>query len=218
MHMHLTQAGFVLAMSLAAGAASAAINPQDIEVTGTIKTPTCAVTASEDGEYDYGKINNSLIPTTGHLVLSTKSQTWTVDCGTASTYLGFRVVDNQSGSESTVSATNFGLGKVTGYPGSKIGYFNVGLSNARVDGTARNILRAAPGAASGTAAATGPMDKTLSHTWASGTTSAVPLAGSVFVMDMAVTANIANETLRGAPVTEGTPISGNVILSYSFGL
>lgn len=219
MNIYMVRAALALALVSTAGVAGAAISPHDLEVNGTIKTPTCLVSASGNGEYDYGKINNALIPTAGHLVLSTLTQTWTVDCGTATTYLGFRVIDNQAGSESAVSNMNFGLGSVTGYPASKVGYFAVSLSNATVDGTSRYILRAAPGAASGTAAATTWLDKSMSHTWSStANTSSVPLAGSVFAVNMAVIGNIASESLRGAPITEGTPINGNLTLNYSFGL
>lgn len=218
MYTHLTTLAAALSLLLVAGGASAAIDPHDLEVNGTIKTPACTVTASGNGEYDYGTINQALIPLTGHLQLSTQTQTWTVDCGSATTYLGFRIIDNQASSESAAANTNFGLGKVLGHADSKIGYFTVALSNARVDGTARNILRALPGAANGTAAPTAALDKTLSHTWASGTTAAVPLAGKLFLVDMAVTGNLANATLRNAPISEGTPINGNLTINYSFGL
>lgn len=219
MNIRLHASVVAVALATTLGAAQAAVPAQDLEVTGTLKTPTCTVTADGNGEYAYGKIDRSVIPTTGHLVLSTQTQTWTVNCGTGRTYLGYRVIDNQNGSESVVASGNFGLGRVTGYPASKLGYFTVALSNATVDGTARNILRAAPGAAYGSATASSTLDKTLSHSWSStANTGSVPLAGSVFTVDMAVTGNMANESLRGAPVSEGTPIAGNLTLNYSFGL
>ncbi|MGG2103188.1 hypothetical protein [uncultured Stenotrophomonas sp.] len=219
MRTPMIRSSLALALLSACGMASAAIAPKDLEVTGTVKTPTCVVSSDKDGVYDYGKVNASLIPTTGYLTLSTIDQVWTVDCGSGKTFMSFQVVDNREASSSSVSSQNFGLGAVAGFPTSKLGYFTVTLNGAKVDQANVNVLRGTKGAASGTGAASTFLDKTLSHSWTtSGTTGALPLSGSVFSMGLRVSAFVASETVRGAPITEGTPLDGNLTLNYAFGL
>lgn len=218
MRNHLMQAAVALVLAGSTGLASAAIDPHELEVVGTIKTPTCTVTADKNGVYDYGKVNGSLIPPTGMLQLSNLDQQWTVNCGSGKTFLAFQIVDNRDGTASQVATTNFGLGAVSGHAGSKVGYYNVLLMNATVDQVAANVLRGVKGAAVGTGSATASLDKTQSHGWTKGAANAVPAEGSVFTVGMRVTAFIANEKDRGAPIVEGTPLDGNLTLNYSFGL
>lgn len=219
MRISYLQAALALVLVGSSAGASAAIDPHNLEVTGTIRTPLCTVTPENEGIYNYGKINKANIPTSGHLKLSQLTQQWVVDCGTGTTYLGFQVVDNRAASASTVGNDKFGLGEVPGVAGSKIGHYTVTLRDAFLDGSTAYVLKAAPGAASGSAAASLGLDKTQSHSWATASgASATPAAASNFSMGLQVEGNIANATTMGAPVTDGIPLDGSLTLSYSFGL
>jgi hypothetical protein len=217
MHKRIMQAGLALALAAVSAAALADIQPKDLEVRGTIRTPTCQVIADNDGTYDLGIINMANIPTTGHLALLPMSRHWTVDCGEGVTFMGFQVMDNRAESVSMAGNTNFGLGSVEGFEGSKIGYYTVMLEGAFVDGFAVHTIKGAKLGGSGAAAETTTLDKTMSHSWAQpGTTT--PLAGSKFDMNLTVQANIANKTTMGADITAGVPLDGHLTLTYSFGL
>lgn len=221
MNMHISPLHVVLTLALlgSSSAASAAIAPQDLEVRGTLRTPSCTVMPENNGVYDYGKINKSNIPLTGHLALSRLTQQWVVDCGTGVTFLSFQVVDNVAASASISANDKFGLGEVPGHAGSKIGHYTVTLGDAFVDNTVASVLQAAPGALSGTAAATRPLDKTQSHSWATTAgTGKTPAQGSRFSMGLTVQGHIASAGLMLAPVTDGVPLDGSMTLSYSFGL
>jgi len=219
MRISYLQAALALALVGSSAGASAAIAPHDLEVTGTIRTPQCTVTPENSGIYDYGRINKANIPTTDHLKLSKLTQQWVVDCGAGTTYLGFQVVDNREASASMTGNDKFGLGEVPTVAGSKIGYYTVTLKDAFIDGRSAFVLKAAPGAVSGTAAHSVSLDKTQSHSWATTAgNSRAPAAGSVFSMGLQVEGNIANATTMGAPVTDGIPLDGSMTLSYSFGL
>lgn len=219
MNISYLQAALALLLAGTSVNASAAIDPHDLEVTGTIRTPLCVVTADNEGVYEYGKINLANIPATGHLKLPPLNQQWVVNCGRGVTYLGFQVVDNRAASASAAGNDKFGLGEVADAPGSRIGYYTVTLSGALLDGATAYVLKAAPGAGSGVAATSIGLDQTQSHSWASmAGTDQPPAAGSVFSVGLAVEGNIADATTRGAPVTEGTSLDGSMTLSYSFGL
>ena len=218
MNKYILQAGFALAMVAGSTVATAAIEPRDLVVQGTIKTPTCTLTAEFDGVYDYGVINKNLVPTTGHLALSTKTQRWSVDCGEASTYMAFQIIDNRADTVSSTGNNNFGLGSVPGVEGSKIGYYTVTLGEAKINDAAAFTLKGSVGGSTGTGAASTSADKTQSHSWTDGTGSRAPFAGSKFDMAMSVTGYIANATTMGTPITESIPLDGHLTLNYSFGL
>lgn len=209
-----------VALALAAGSATAVadIAPKDLEVKGTIRTPSCTVVAENDGVYDYGKINMTNIPTSGHLDLSAKAQRWSVDCGEGTTFLGFQVTDLRDGSSSVTGDENFGLGSVDGFANSKIGYYTVTLGEAMVDERSAFTLRGTKLSGSGTGAPSTLLNKSQSHSWTDGTGSRGPMAGSKFDMTMTVQARIANKTTMAADITAGVPLEGHLTLTYSFGL
>lgn len=214
----ITQAAFALALAAGSTAAIADIAPKDLEVTGTIRTPSCTVVAENEGVYDYGMINMTNIPTSGHLQLSAMAQRWSVDCGEGTTFLGFQVTDNRAATASVAGNANFGLGSVEGFENSKIGYYTVTLGEAMIDERSAFTLKGAKAGASGTGAASTVLDKTQSHSWTDGTGTRGPMAGSKFDMTMTVQANIANKTTMGADITAGVPLDGHMTLVYSFGL
>lgn len=218
MHKLILRAAVALALAAGSAAAVADIPSKELQVTGTIRAPTCSVEPQNDGLYDYGPINMTNIPTTGHLELSTLSQRWTVDCGDGSTFLGFQVTDLRDGTASTAGNGNFGLGKVPGVENSTIGYYTVTLHEAMVNGNPAFTLKGTKGAATGVGAATTTLDKTQSHSWTDGTGTRAPVAGSNFGVTMTVQANIANKTTMGADITAGVPLDGHLTLTYSFGL
>ncbi len=204
----------------AASTASAALPQQQMNLSGTLRAPVCAVNADNQGVYDYGKINPSLIPVSGsNLTLSVKPAQWIVDCGEASTYIGIKVVDNRAESAGVAGTANFGLGRIPGKETSKLGYYTVTLGNAKVDGAAAAVGKAAPGAADVVGAASIQLDTASVHTWVkSAAGRQTPLAGKRFDVEMSVGAVLLNKAAMGGEITSEVPLDGNITLSYTFGL
>ncbi|MDV3467392.1 hypothetical protein RZA67_01395 [Stenotrophomonas sp. C3(2023)] len=198
----------------------AALPQQSVDMTGTLRAPGCTVLADNQGLYDYGKINPSLIPVSGsNLTLSVKPAHWTVDCGQASTYIGIKVMDNRAQSSGGAGNANFGLGRIPGNDTSKLGYYTVTLSNPKVDGVAAAVGKGAPGSADVTGAASIVLDTGSVHTWVkTATNKQTPLAGKQFEVDMSVGAVLLNKAAMGGDITSEVPLDGNITLSYTFGL
>lgn len=93
---------------------------------------SCTGTASEI-EYSYPQLSASLFQRTTSASLPSLSQTWQVVCSAPVTAL-FLTIDSDQRSDSLSSAdpTRFGLGSVNGQ--GRLGYYQVTLNDARVDG------------------------------------------------------------------------------------
>ena len=125
-----------LGLMIISGSALASAPNSELTVSGTIKTPSCTVTSSNSGTYEFGQISASTLGRS-ETALPPVTQTYTVVCD-ASTYLTFKTVDNRSNSVSSPSATKFGLGRnVDGY----VGYYTGKVKNATVDGDKSKVMR-----------------------------------------------------------------------------
>lgn len=216
-----------LALTTMAMAAHADINSKSLEVKGTIRTPTCQVNLPDGGVYDYGTMSLSVLPTptSEHLALEKKTKTWAVDCGSAQTYLSVSFADLRSGSLSVTGDNRFfGLGSVDGIENSKIGYYMLTLSNAKVDGNPRSIGILMGNAAYATAA-TETMSIYRAYTWwtstaTGGWTAVAGAIGSHFEMDIAVSPFLASKSVvgGGSPVVSQVNMDGLVAVTYAFGL
>ena len=203
---------------LACAQAVAAVDPSDLKVTGTIKTPVCTVNAGDNnGTYDYGKISTTLIkPGTTHTPLTKQTQTWTVDCN-ADTYITYTPIDNEHDSVSNPGTSSFGLGYIN--ETGKIGYYSVKMSGGKVDGVDVQMMFADKGATYGTSQATSTLNLGTIFSWTSDNgTRSYPKAGKLFVMDVAVEPFLAGSTTMNGSVKESVPLHGSVTLNYAFGI
>ena len=205
---------------LACTQAVAAVEPTKLDVTGTIKAPTCAVTAGDnDGEYDYGAISSAVIkPGKTHTALNPKAQTWTVSCD-AKTFLTFQVFDREEASNSSPSNTTFGLGNI--HDTGKIGYYKVQLRNATVDTNKVYVGYNVPGVSRTTGYVNNDIHSGYNMTWVDRSTAvdgAQLVPGQNFSMEMEVQPYLGgSETMNGA-LTESVPLKGLMTLNYAFGI
>lgn len=224
-----------LAMALGlAGAAQAAVDPGELTVGGQVKTPACVVTLSGNGVFAYGLMSSSLLPVTGHLALEKKTQTLSVDCGAGTTYLSFWPTDNRDGTASGLDSHGhvdgaYGLGRMEGRPDSKVGYYTLLVTNAKVDG--RSVLPAAYSVTRRDVYGIDPQVlrhkagyyNELAMSW--GSTAGYAdlsklVSGSHFEMDIEVRPYLASGSVVGGgePVTEKVDMDGSTTLTFKFGL
>ncbi|MXN76322.1 DUF1120 domain-containing protein [Burkholderia sp. 4701] len=202
---------------LFAGAAHADAPTANLYVKGTLGVPTCTISSTNDGTYDWGEISSTLIkPGNAKTDLDPKSQSWTASCD-AKTYLGFSITDNRKDSVSESGTTNFGLGTVNGT--GKLGYYRINMENAMVDNVASNVYQTNTGTISSSTASPSKMllnDTAYRHGWAKGTSEQA--MGEVFTADLVVTPTLAGSTAMNGPLTEGAELDGSATLTFAFGL
>lgn len=216
-----------VALSAVMADAHAAVDPADLAVAGTVRTPACTLSATAAGVYQYGDMSQSLLPVTGHVALAPQTQTWTVDCGAARTFLMYSISDNRASSASVVGESNFGLGSMPGVDDSKIGYYTVGMSNAKVDGVAKSVLYVD---GSGTRADASPIviyfKSRRGYSWHTATGAGGPWAdfrsqaGSRFDVDLQVSPQLASRSVVGGghPIVDKVDMDGSATVTFSFGL
>ncbi|MET0131592.1 MAG: hypothetical protein ABW207_13090 [Stenotrophomonas chelatiphaga] len=219
-----------LAFSAATHAASPA---KDLEVQGTLRTPRCLVSADKDGIYDYGAMSLSSLPASGHVPLPPSKQVWTVTCSGAPTYVTYRINDAREGTASgagTGSERVFGLGRMAERDASRIGFYEIWASNAKVAGATRLHGAYSPSRQNIYGAATNVVRPRTGNgydevvmTWSSQSGWA-PLsamqAGNQFSIDLEVRPFLASQSVVGAggPVTEMVHLDGLATITFAFGL
>jgi hypothetical protein len=196
-------------------AAHAAAPTADLTVKGTIGAPTCTVTTSNNGIYDFGRIAGTTIKAgTDTTSLAAISQPWTVTCD-AATYLTFGAVDNRATSASSTATGSFGLGNVNGT--GKLGYYTVTMNTPTVDGAAAYTYYTNEKTITGAAASARVYGGAYKNGWtASGTNT--QKAGSVFGANLSVTPTLAGTTTMNGTVTDDTSLDGSLTLNFAFGL
>jgi hypothetical protein len=201
------------AMALAVGGPAFADAPTaELKVTGSLDVPGCTVTSDHNGVYDFGTISPSLIkPGTATTPLTPITQNWDINCS-GSTYLTFKVIDNEAASASAVSVLNFGLGNVNGT--GKIGYYQVIMSQPTVDGAASSVF-ASNDKTITSAATINAYSGAYSMGWSSGT---ALKAGKDFGVAMKVSPYLAGTTTMNGPITSDTNLHGSLTLNFAFGL
>jgi hypothetical protein len=205
-------AGLASAVALALSSQAFAEAPTaELKVTGMLEVPGCTVTVADDGVYDFGHIAPSTIkPGTTTTALTAMDKTWDIAC-TGTTFLTFKVIDNQAASTSGTPASQFGLGNVNGT--GKLGYYGVVMKNATVDGNASNVFASTSTTIAGTAAVSLNAGSTMG--WSTGTALS---PGKDFAATMTVSPTLAGTTTMNGPVTEDTDLNGSLTLNFAFGL
>ena len=202
------------ALILSAGVAQAAdALTAELKVVGELAVPTCTVAATDDGIYNIGKPSATLIKPSATTALTTMTKIWTITCD-ADTYLNFTPIDNRVDSKSAVNAPDaFGLGYVNGT--GKIGYFNIGVSNAKVDSAATQLFRSSSTSSFIPKASVSLyLEDKIGWT----TTANTQKSGKVFVADIAVTPTLVSSATMNGPITENTNIDGSVTLTFAYGI
>lgn len=128
-------AGLLLAGHLAAAPTS------ELRVRGEIQQPGCEVIAPNGGSYHFGTLPRATAVKGSSVTLPAMTQTWRVRCDSAA-YLAVTPLDNRVMTVSAPGETHFGLGATS--RGAALGYFQLGVTNAQVEGT-RAMLKTSGG-------------------------------------------------------------------------
>ncbi len=198
------------ALLLAMANAYAAPPVAELKVIGTLTVPTCNVASGQDGVYDIGKVSATMVKPTAVTPLTALNKTWTVTCD-AETYLNFKPVDNRADTASAGSTTNFGLGMVN--ETGKIGYYNVTMKNASVDGVDTSVFTSANTAVASAASVT--VNSANRNGWS---VSTAQKSGKVFVADLEVAPTLASSASMNGSITEDTDIDGSLTLNFAYGI
>lgn len=199
---------------VAAGAHAAEAPTAELRVIGTLDVPPCTVAAEGDGVYDYGDLGpQDIKPGTTTNKLATLSKHWTITCE-GDTYLTYKITDNQDASTASTDSKYFGLGNVNG--DGKIGYFEVAMTNAKVDGNdARGFATASTTLYPGASVDIRKAGYTMG--WAKAAASEQQI-GKVFEADLNVTATLAGTQTMNGPITDDVPLQGSLTLTFAYGL
>ena len=135
----------------------------------------------------------------------------------AETYVTFQVHDAAGGTETVVDVNSFGLGNVNG--DGRLGYYNVMMTNPRVDGSTVLPFATNSGNPGQHGNTTGAQLRKGGFTMGWRQSGAPVLqSGKVFEADLVLSAFLAGSAdIRGA-LTESAPLRGSLIISYAFGL
>ncbi|CRY54168.1 MULTISPECIES: DUF1120 domain-containing protein [Yersinia] len=184
----------------------------ELKVKGTLKVPTCDVSAPDNGIYNFGKISSTKVSSSGVANLTPMTKNWVVTCD-ATTYLNIKPTDNRDDSMYPPSTSTYGLGMVNST--GKIGSYTLVLQNALVDGISSKLFSASTGTFTAVTAAT--LYKNGQSTgWASADNT--QSAGRVFSADIIVSPMLAPTSIMKGPITEDTELDGSVTLNFAFGI
>jgi len=190
--------------------------PGELTVSGTLTAPACQVIQSDNGDYDYGRIDSNLIPVSGSYTHSSMVKMWSVQCD-ADTHLSFKAIDNAASTSAGTGITHFGLGSNPSVEDSKLGYYTVLMRNAKVDGADTNLYAINGTPIAGSAAVYVHGDGVYSMGWAKVGAVGEPHIGRSFVVDMEVTPVFAHRGLVG-PIADDVPLAGSLSLTFQFGI
>jgi hypothetical protein len=186
----------------------------ELYVKGTISNPgTCKISSSNNGTYEFGKVDISLIQETERAPISSaQSATWTVACDTT-TYVRLSTSDMEKSSAPDPATQFFGLGTING--DGKIGQYTVLAKNPVVDGNDALFSSNSP-------TIEGKPENLLHHgtysTWAQKNDGKSAASGRDFKVDLEVSAWLASKAeMKGLP-TDGTPLNGHLTLTFTQGL
>jgi len=201
----------VLSLITLSGAAISAPPIANLRVSGSITPPTCTINGEEEETFTYNfDISPGIFPASGNLVLAEQPQNIEVVCD-AMTYLMFTAADERAGTELTTGANNFGLGAYS--DGTKIGFFTVTMSNAKVKANPEAGATNVSVLTGSTLFASAAVNKTMGAAWAISTTQLA--AGKVFSADFAVKPTI-NAVMKNS--AGDAELDGLATLIFAFGV
>ncbi|WP_391091311.1 DUF1120 domain-containing protein [Vibrio sp. NH-UV-68] len=203
---------FFPSLLIIAGSAMAAPAPNsELTVSGTVRAPSCTVTASEAGVYNFGEISSSQVGREDKK-LGTVKQTYTINCD-ATTYLTFKTVDNRSDSVTSSSTTRFGLGK-NGDQGN-IGYYTGRVINASVDGELSKLMQSETSSFNAVESVVLTNSSTYVTGWAEG--SSKLKSGRNFQADVEITPYLSRSSDFG-PIVSNVELDGSATMNFAFSI
>jgi hypothetical protein len=202
--------------SVAAGSLSvhAAAPTAELKVKGELDAPTCTVSigADKSGVVDLGKISPTLIKPSAVTAITPNDVPLKAVCS-AETYLNFTIIDNRESSVSAPGTQRFGLGLVNG--NGKLGYYEIAMGSAGVDGKTSSVFSSATGSFS--PVSTVKLTKGMRNGWSSGTSNQQAL-GKEFTALLSVQPYLASSADMGGTINDKVTLDGSATLNFAFGI
>ncbi|WP_447875459.1 fimbrial protein [Serratia fonticola] len=236
--------GMIVASVLACATVTAA-PVANLKISGDIKPPTCTVNGGEQADliYNLGAVSPSVIPqSNGYNGLPSVSNTLTVNCD-AATYMTFNATDSYQnplieipGMNINFKAHVFNLVDANA-PEKTVGGITYKWRNVSADGVTAYISRANDGQYdSGWAVGPDQMVKNATNGWTKTQQQYVDTDDFVLISAKEFSADLYNETFisygwshtyllsknllikQGVDISEGVDYTGNVLLTFNFGV
>lgn len=235
----------ILVASVLASTCVTAAPVANLKINGDIKPPTCTVNGGDQADliYNLGAVSPSVIPqSAGYNGLPSISNTLTVDCD-AATYLTFKATDTYQnpfiqppGMNSNFRAHSFNLVDVNA-PDKTIGGISYTWSDVQADGNAAYLSRANDGTNdNGTWAGEHWMIKDATNGWTKTQQKFVDSSQLDLISAKEFSASLINKTTinygwsttyilskdelekQGVDISDGIDYTGNVMLTFNFGV
>ncbi len=236
----------LLTLTLSAVAGSVAAAPvANLKINGDIKPPTCTVNGGDQADliYNLGAVSPSVIPqSAGYNGLPSVANTLTVDCD-AATYLTFKATDNYQNPFVQAPEMNnnfkvhaFSLVDVNA-PAKTVGGITYKWRNVSADGVTAYLSRANDGPNDdGKSVAAEQMVKNATNGWTMTQQKFVSPSALDLISGKEFSAELYNEisisygwshtyllskdelTKQGVDFSEGVDYTGNVLLTFNFGV
>lgn len=203
--------------SLLLSAATLASESAEIKVIGEITTATCEVTMTNNGVFDFGKINQSLVLEADNSPLGNSGEgSVRVQCS-APTALTFTTTDNRFGTAShSIGNRNFGLGSVNGT--GKLGFYRLQLREPTVDGVGSKMLVASDNGAIATVGEVMGVEYGKRMGWLSSSGDKELAIGKDFAFKMSAIAYLASKKDMNGALGEDAKLDGSATMEFGFGL
>jgi hypothetical protein len=200
--------GAVTGLLLAGHLAAAPVS--ELRVIGEVRQPGCVVIPPNGGSYDFGTIPRVSASNGEIIALPSMTLTWQVRCDDAA-YLAVTPMDNRMMTVSSRAETHFGLGATS--EGVALGYFQLGVTNAQVDGS-RAMLKTPHGEALSSQRSAALLATGKRVEW--GMVNDVRRgAAKDYAMDITVTPFLAPGNIDSTSPAE---LDGSVTLNFDFGI
>ncbi|WP_431224738.1 DUF1120 domain-containing protein [Serratia sp. L9] len=189
----------------------------EIKVVGEISTSTCEVTMQNNGVFDFGEIRQSQVSDSKVTDLKTVSNGGVhVKCS-APTALSFITSDNRSGTASYGGlGRSLGLGNVNGT--GKMGFYQLHINDATVDGETSRLFTSLDNATVGTTAYTVPIQLGQRTGWAPASGAQEMSIGKDFAFNITANVFLASKSDMKGPLPEDASLDGSATMEFGFGL
>nr|WP_314265300.1 hypothetical protein [uncultured Moellerella sp.] len=176
--------------------------------------PSCSVLSPENG-YNYSQLHARLFQPNATTRLPSLSQTWQVICTAPVAALFLSVdADVQSDSLSDSDPTHFGLGHVNGQ--GHLGYYQVTLDNAMVDGNAVQLYQNTNQTLLSAPQSRILLKPNIFQGWTQD--GQIPAKGQQYSVRLTVSPTLYSLQETQGPLVNGAELNGELILTFPFSI
>ncbi|EPL9180889.1 DUF1120 domain-containing protein [Serratia marcescens] len=192
---------------------NAAAPSAEIKIKGELDAPTCTVALglNNSGTIDLGKISPALVKPSATTALGERNVVLNAKCS-ADTFLNFTIIDNRESSVSLPGTQRFGLGHING--NGKIGYYEIKMNQAYVDGSSTGLFSSASESFSSLSEI--KLTKGMRNGWSTG--SGRQAIGKDFTALLIVQPYLGSSKDMGGAINDKAALDGSATLSFAYGI